>query len=97
MKNPTRTPLPFKSEFGEGRAHIVSDGQDIATICRMHGDKSAQMEFDLAAYIAHACNAYPRLVSALRDARMRLWQWDSHPSSRAVPEIDALLRELGEE
>ncbi len=52
-----------------------------------------------AAYIAHACNAYPRLVEALRqaldfiaDRSDDLDEGEQH----AVGSADALLRELGE-
>lgn len=55
-----------------------------------------------AAYIAHAANAYPRLVEALRDALALLDE--IHAPSRAfwsgAPARDrgrTLLRELGEE
>ena len=88
MTHKPATPLPW---IDDGSAVIGNDGGPGFCYVAEQACKSDR------AYIVHACNAYPRLVSALRDARMRLWQWDSHPSSRAVPEIDALLRELGEE
>ena len=52
-----------------------------------------------AAYIAHACNSYPRLVEALRNLREAISNVSIPVDSfDALPtqEVDALLRELGE-
>jgi hypothetical protein len=52
-----------------------------------------------AAYIAHAANAYPKLVKALRQAIEDLAFPNQGPSGAApaMERISALLRSLGEE
>jgi hypothetical protein len=54
-----------------------------------------------AAYIAHAANAYPKLVEALRSGIMSLEAFvaiDRIPANNAgLRDMRALLRELGEE
>ena len=52
---------------------------------------SAKEQFANAPYIVHACNSYPRLVKALRNA-IKGVDWEI-----CGPETDALLRDLGEE
>jgi hypothetical protein len=51
---------------------------------------------DNAAYIVHACNAYPLLVGALRDIAFKC---DQHAEDGPAPssfEARALLEQLGE-
>jgi hypothetical protein len=52
-----------------------------------------------AAYIAHACNAYPKLVEALlaeREEHKRFIDTDGYHAQR-ISSINALLAELGEQ
>lgn len=101
MKKPA-TELPFASETRQFRINLVGGqrGRIIAATGRV--DETAQ---DDMTYIAHAANAYPKLVEALRDLSAqvaRVAAENKHvaasglhclgPSERAA----ALLRELGE-
>jgi hypothetical protein len=85
------TPLPWNAwveEEGEGpefENHNIS-GYGDAFICELGSDEP---KVD-AAYIAHACNAYPKLVAELEMAFSRL------ADKAAREEIAALLLELGE-
>lgn len=94
-KHQPATPLPFSvrdganiSNFQKGKFFIVSglglDRLQIATMTR--GPKV----YADATYIAHAANAYPRLVEALREIRTTTLD------RACVPIIDEVLRELGE-
>lgn len=47
-----------------------------------------------AAYIVHACNAYPRLVEALREV---IEVWSSYDTSGTLEDARALLAELGKD
>ena len=95
---PATPHLPLKCEDDrEGYRTIIVDalGNEIAH------DLPYEHYFDsqYAAYIVHACNAYPKLVEALRAYVDRIN--DNHFAKPYVPEDDrrkarALLRELGE-
>ena len=84
------TPLLWHSE-GQ---RVEGDGNPAGTVAEtvareQYGAKDA-------AYIVHACNAYPKLVAALRDLAC---PHDSPPSFtdslRSLNKARALLRELG--
>ncbi len=63
------------------------------------GDKLRTNPFDNeadAGYVAHACNAYPELVAALRLAADDLLDGDYETRAGYVTEIRALLAKLGE-
>lgn len=75
-------PLPFSVQ-GE-RMVVDALGHDVAMIYGLKAHRAQQ-----AAYIAHACNAYPKLVEALRDV---LNSGERESIKRGVE----LLHELGE-
>lgn len=95
MKKPA-TELPFASETRQFRINLVGGqrGRIIAATGRV--DETAQ---DDMTYIAHAANAYPKLVKALRkvldlaDAHAGALKFDKTP---VETDAEALLRELGE-
>ena len=78
---------------GHALKSLVAKVND-ALIAKEHGSGR-----DLAAYIAHSCNAYPRLVAALRELMLRC---DGEEGVRAdgsniqTMAASALLNELGE-
>jgi hypothetical protein len=65
-------------------------------IARIWSDTDSPTEN--AAYLCHAANSYPRLVEALREARIALVMEGHHPGMSAIltDTIDPLLRSLGE-
>ena len=72
-----------------------------ATRARIHAESNAPViddanpSLDDAAYIAHACNAYPELVEALRRCQAAL-RANGAPNCEAMKEFTALLAKLGE-
>lgn len=94
------TPLPWRAlEVNNGAKRIVDPGAPI-TAANGLATARAWESFDWvlgtpraaqnAAYIVHACNAYPRLIEALqRCARM--------PGGFTSSEAAGLLESLGEE
>lgn len=88
------TPLPWKVS-GLG---YLSDGKKV--LARTESAPTQyQQRIDLcmedAAYIAHAANAYPRLVEALRQMVGAMHQMDKGHHGDVLAAA-ALLRELGE-
>lgn len=92
-KHAPATPLPWKSE-DDGRFLLVFHGEQKPVGAffpvldyneAIHPDSRADYE-----YIAHAANAYPKLVAALDLAYAKL------DDKGAREEIGALLHELGE-
>lgn len=65
------TKLPWRYETGpavDGKYHAVAGGFfGEFRICAVYGNSDEQ-DFVNAAYIVQACNAYPELVKALREA-----------------------------
>lgn len=89
------TPLPWRTVASYQPATkreemspylLAADGDNVAA--------SALRGVDDAAYIAHACNAYPRLVEALRNCIAEIDDGDGMPGDFA--DAIALLRSLGE-
>ena len=80
------TPLPWQSAQYETFSNIVQGQKRIGSSFK-HQD---------AAYIVHACNAYPELVAALRD--MTRYDSVSEPGAYgyAITTARALLAKLGE-
>lgn len=92
-KQKPATPLPWRTLADQ----IIPDEAD-ECIADCMGALEPRMKN--SAYIAHACNAYPKLVEALSatfDCPCTLKERDSgHRVGCAVPERVALLHELGE-
>ena len=109
FKHQPATPLPWKrvdwlngAVTGEGFTPIFSGSTD-------HGELVIEGRPRDFAYIAHAANAYPKLVEALREMRL-IAEAQDRAGDEAVPAAyrtktlhdavelgNALLRELGEE
>ncbi len=94
-KHTPATPLPWET-LPAARSNLVhvETSTDHAPVCSLPKARA-----DDAAYIAHAANAYPKLVEALRDAANGLdTTGQTTPQSNAARNnARALLRELGEE
>lgn len=85
------TPLPWSIE-NIGVTDAGPNGIDVFDVgpCDSQGEmrvRVATVAGDDAAYIAHACTAYPKLVDALQQASSFGMEAD---------EAEAILRELGE-
>lgn len=97
MTTEPATPLPW---IVNQRNRIIAAADYRAIANCVHGINAEQD----AAYIVHACNAYPRLVEALREARNEMretWQKsnalrDSVAAGNMMRRFDEVLRELGE-
>lgn len=106
------TPLPFRigeyiapdltDAWAEGdkrlyeRALYGADQVKVAVLEQWVGDKEAAEAEQNAAYIAHACNAYPRLVAALRGAAMVLEHGEQAQRKPMAGHLAGLIKELGE-
>jgi len=94
-KHTPATPLPFSVDEQRYQIRIVGSKRNktIAMTGRIDDETRQQ-----SAYIAHAANAYPRLVEALRDmlAAEELVRADKAVEKAWGAAYD-LLRELGEE
>ena len=92
-KNTPATPLPWKvAQAGDPNnvPRIMSEKGGVAVLCvnRFLGDKGpSKEEIQQAGYIAHAANAYPKLVALAR----------FYATQPMGGEASTLLRELGEE
>jgi hypothetical protein len=84
------TPLPWHYD-SETVDVITESGEFIATSLQPDSGVATQWEYDDAAYIAHAANAYPKLVETI----VQLAYSDM---SAAVMRnrLRSILRELGE-
>lgn len=82
------TPLPWKT-----LADIVVSvgGKSEITVADFMG--ALEPRLANSAYAAHACNAYPKLVEALREACFDLRR---HEATVSASEAEQVLRELGE-
>ena len=94
------TPLPFRSE--DTTVKYVTHGA-WHTIARLNDKKyTNEANKENAAYLAHAANAYPKLVAALREY-VNVVESVNNPNSFGVEVRDAgaparaLLRSLGED
>ena len=87
------TPLPWRDEEGDaGGRHITADAKgDDAIACTYDESDFAAAAQD-AAYIAHAANAYPKLVEALHDVLRQVKAYEGQHDR-----LRDLLRELGED
>lgn len=95
-KHKPSTPLPFVMhmrafnspyyEITGGRGYFA-DGIGFSLNGYIHEDD--------AAYIVHACNAYPRLVGTLL-AAIRILRATGHSQWEETQMAEGLLRELGE-
>ena len=90
------TPLPFRiiepqSNFERGRIPIRDAGNK--TVAYILGpDKHKH-----AAYIVHACNAYPQLVEAMRSIVDNDPTLQRQARQDSIDRASALLRSLGED
>ena len=97
------TPLPWESGMVETEPHcvafyLITQATNIGGWNVAQTLSNKERDAKDAAYIAHAANAYPRLVEALRDALSALVCEGHHEGvSRPVTDGRALLRELGEQ
>lgn len=90
------TPLPWNVPAKYPR---YVEGGSLQGVCKTYSASIGGGDAQDASYIAHAANAYPRLVGALKQMRE---EYARLPHSLGytfthLPKIDALLRELGEE
>lgn len=104
-KHTPATPLPFKTQderlLVESRGFGISGSEIIAHI-RSPGRPPYGITFEShqesciqdARYIAHAANAYPKLVEMLRNIAAN--EWDATGATPTGKSVSALLRELGE-
>jgi hypothetical protein len=95
------TPLPWRHFLqGDSTRFLVAEqrspnGRIAAQVPQQLGDGARND----AAYIAHAANAYPRLVEALRALEQACYvygQGSQVPDLPVLKQAGALLRELGE-
>lgn len=117
VKHQPATPLPFKEFAPEIGGEVKQDYRYIEGGCGyctesaiQHGDVGFSLAGSIlpqdAAYIAHAANAYPKLVEALRYA-LKSMEQERDVKLRVDPNIvihaapigicATLLRELGED
>lgn len=89
--------LPWRvAPPARGRQFILCGQQAIAAASRyndLYDDK--ERAYDNAAYIAHACNAYPALVAKAFRCINAL-SANGAPNCEGAKEMRALLRSLGE-
>jgi hypothetical protein len=89
-KHTPATPLPY---FTNGPRHLQAQGRLGDIRPRVIAQFTPRDEYQQdAAYIAHAANAYPKLVEALREACFQFTD-----RVKMMERHRALLRELGEE
>ena len=104
--NKPATPLPWHSThpldmnrnpFQEAVRVDAAPGQPSVAVMVEYGEKYQKGKRTRdAAYIVHACNAYPELVAALRHAISELNDADALGDNIVAREIVALLAKLGE-
>lgn len=82
VKNKPATPLPWKAWFGLDKGTVHPRGSSPCVKNRL----TQILSREDAAYVAHAANAYPKLVEFLRDVAN-----DEHAVAAR-----ALLTEIGE-
>lgn len=90
------TALPWaRKTANNGDVDLVSGVKFVATFGAADGDLVDAIKQD-ADYAEHACNAYPRLVEALKEALKWVDENDPGSGSRLYLRCADLLRELGE-
>jgi len=91
-KHAPATPLPWMyGELTEGV--ITPKGAPVASI---PDDGIFEADIDMR-YLAHAANAYPKLVAGLRSTLELIYSAGDMADSRTYKLAAALLRSLGEE
>jgi len=91
IKHAPATPLPWANQPGDDSSHGV--------LSNWRGEPfevAANAAPTDAAYIAHAANAYPRLVEALREASVSINSKVVGYERERMNRWISLLRELGE-
>ena len=89
IKHKPATALPW---IVNQRRHVCS-ANEFTDIAHAQGD-TTQANIDNAAYIAHACNAYPKLVAALRWA---IGGMEDFGPNDMRSQVVAALHEIGED
>lgn len=113
VKHQPATPLPWRSthpmkldDSAPRHGLVRIDAGHFPSVAQMvEYDKRNAVPVQDARYIAHAANAYPKLVEALRAASRELWQalgGGDDDDCRTIADarckrFDSLLRELGED
>ena len=88
-KHKPATPLPYAHKSGhEGKTSAIVSATGFVVAGSLVA-RALQRDADNHAYIAHAANAYPKLVDFVRTLTT-----DKHQTGAAA---ETLLRELGEE
>ena len=96
MHNPA-TPLPWVEALTGQIGTSVFDGAGrVVASTDTHRYTAGEREIQDATYIAHAANAYPRLIEALRDALTLIYSAGDLADHAEYARGDALLRLLGE-
>lgn len=112
MRNEPATPLPWhwdsdpikNDPLGRDRYRLVAIGRTITQMYYSSGDPDVKQD---TMYAVHACNAYPKLVAALKAVAKWVCDDDRVPDSEMfdhdheltegdVRKCRNLLRELGE-
>jgi hypothetical protein len=86
------SPLPWtnKERGNTFHTYAIKDGES-RNVCTLTSEENA-------AYIAHACNAYPKLVEALRKIKERTdGSRDFDAAAEAAYITSTVLAELGEQ
>lgn len=102
-KHKPATPLPWDTAGIVPQFHIVGGNpQELIADCTVGRDRP-KADYANADYLAHAANAYPKLVDALRYFAKNMdpnGEWVAQSADKRAKAFDdarALLRELGEE
>lgn len=92
-KHTPATSLPWATrQPAKGNIYTLTDNTPAVAVATHH--HGAQAQFQNADYIAHACNAYPELVAAIReDLKGYLGDF---PAGHAATKLRDLLAKLGE-
>lgn len=61
------TPLPWVREVTRFKVNVLAERKVVSATGRVDADAQAD-----AAYIIHACNAYPKLIAELRNAEQHI-------------------------
>jgi hypothetical protein len=97
MKPATKLPWHLGLKQAE-RIVYDSNGWAVCNATVYHGKEDAEDCKKNAAYIAHACNAYPKLVEALRKIKERTdGSRDFDAAAEAAYITSTVLAELGEQ
>jgi len=94
----THTPLPWKIDKVTqyiGAPEIIADRRRIAKVLYHGGSEDREVD-DNAAYIVQACNAYPALLEACKEARDMLGAIASGDPTQEIlwTDLDAVLDKM---